>query len=87
MDENTYDELIQEIRTISITVNGIHDTEKCFVRKAGLKYHIELHALVDNNLTVKQGHDIAHRLKDTLRQELPQLGHVLIHIEPKMNIG
>lgn len=82
MDEHTYDDLVQEIRTIAVTVIGVLDTEKCFVRKAGLKYHIDLHATVDSNITVKQGHDIAHKLKDTLRQKLPQLGHVLIHIEP-----
>lgn len=82
MDEHTYDDLVEEIRNIAVTVDGVLDTEKCFVRKAGLKYHIDLHATVDSNLTVKQGHDIAHKLKDTLRQELPQLGHVLIHIEP-----
>lgn len=84
MDEHTYDDLVREIRAVSVTVDGVLDTEKCFVRKAGLKYHIDLHATVNANLTVKQGHDIAHKLKDTLRQELPQLGHVLIHIEPSL---
>ncbi|MBL7867863.1 MULTISPECIES: cation diffusion facilitator family transporter [Bacteroidota] len=82
MDEHTYDELVQEIREISLTVEGVYDTEKCFVRKAGLKYHIDLHATVNRNITVKQGHDIAHKLKNILRERLPQLGHVLIHIEP-----
>ena len=82
MDEHAYDDLVQEIRTISVTVEGVTGTEKCFVRKSGLKYHVDLHAMVNGNLTVKQGHDIAHQLKDTLRKELPQLGHVLIHIEP-----
>jgi divalent metal cation (Fe/Co/Zn/Cd) transporter len=47
-----------------------------------MKYHVDLHAKVDQNLSVKVGHDIAHQLKDTLRREIPQLGHVLIHIEP-----
>ncbi len=82
MDEHIYDDLVQEIRSISITVPGVMDTEKCFVRKAGLQYHIDLHAIVDGNLTVKKGHDIAHQLKDTLKEQLPQLGHVLIHVEP-----
>lgn len=82
MDEHTYDDLVQEIRTIALTVNGILGTEKCFIRKAGLKYHVDLHAIVKSDLTVKQGHEIAHLLKDTLRNQLPQLGHVLIHIEP-----
>jgi divalent metal cation (Fe/Co/Zn/Cd) transporter len=47
-----------------------------------MKYHVELHAIVQADITVKHGHEIAHKLKDTLLNEIPQLGHVLIHIEP-----
>ncbi|TDD75196.1 cation diffusion facilitator family transporter [Flavobacterium caseinilyticum] len=82
MDEHLYDDLIEEIRVISLTVEGIIDTEKCFIRKAGMQYHVDLHATVDSNITVKEGHDLAHKLKDTLREEIPELGHVLIHVEP-----
>lgn len=82
MDEHLYDDLIDEIRKVSLQVEGIVETEKCFIRKAGMKYHVDLHAVVDANITVKVGHDIAHLLTDTLRKEIPQLGHVLIHIEP-----
>lgn len=82
MDEHYYDDLVGEIRNISLTVDGVKGTEKCFVRKAGMKYHIDLHATVDGDETVREGHNIAHRLKDTLRAKLPQLGHVLIHVEP-----
>ena len=82
MDENNHDTLVEEIRQVALTVPGVSDTEKCFIRKAGMKYHVDLHAHVDGKLTVREGHDIAHELKDTLRREIPQLGHVLIHIEP-----
>jgi cation diffusion facilitator family transporter len=82
MDEHLYDDLIFEIRKISLQVKGIESTEKCFIRKAGMKYHVDLHAIVNANITVKEGHEISHVLKDTLRLEIPELGHVLIHIEP-----
>ena len=82
MDEHLYDDLVEKIRQVSLTVEGIIDTEKCFIRKAGMKYHVDLHAIVDGNSTVKEGHDLAHKLKDTLRTEIMELGHVLIHIEP-----
>ena len=82
MDEHVYDDLIEAIRQVSLKVEGVEDTEKCFIRKAGMQYHIELHAKVNAQITVEAGHTIAHKLKDTLRQEIPQLGHVLIHIEP-----
>jgi len=82
MDEHFYDELIEDIRRVSLTVEGLIATEKCFIRKAGMKYHVDLHAIVYGNITVKEGHDLAHKLKDKLREEIPALGHVLIHIEP-----
>ncbi len=82
MDEHLNDDMVTEIRKIAVTVNGIVDTEKCFIRKAGMRYHLELHAIVDSNITVKEGHRLAHELEDALRLQLPELGHVLVHIEP-----
>lgn len=82
MDEHLYDDLIELIRIESKKVKGIIDTEKCFIRKSGMKYHVDLHAIVKATITVKEGHDISHNLKDTLRERIPELGHVLIHIEP-----
>ena len=82
MDEHLNGDLIVAIRKVAQQVDGIVNTEKCFIRKAGMKYHVELHAIVNSAITVKEGHELAHVLKDTLREEIPELGHVLIHIEP-----
>ncbi|MBK7241983.1 MAG: cation transporter [Flavobacteriales bacterium] len=82
MDEHVYDDLVLDIRKVALTVEGVVATEKCFIRKSGMNYHVDLHALVSATITVEHGHEIAHRLKDTLRKDIPQLGHVLIHIEP-----
>lgn len=86
MDEHVHDDLIENIRIISRRVEGIVDTEKCFIRKSGMKYHVDLHATVKATISVKEGHDLAHLLKDTLRAEIPELGHVLIHVEPDESI-
>lgn len=82
MDEHFYDELINKIREKSLEVQGVLGTEKCFVRKAGMYFHIDLHVLVNGKISVIEGHDISHKLKDYLKNEIPNLGHVLIHIEP-----
>lgn len=82
MDEQLYEDLVEKIRIISLKVDGIVGTEKCFIRKAGMQYHVDLHAIVNANITVKEGHLLSHTLKDTLREAIPELGHVLIHIEP-----
>ncbi len=82
MDEHLYDDVVVNIRLVAKTVDGIIATEKCFIRKVGMKYHVDLHAIVDSKITVREGHDLAHQLKDTLKKEMPYIGNVLIHIEP-----
>ncbi|MDO7852322.1 cation diffusion facilitator family transporter [Hymenobacter convexus] len=83
LDEHVHDDLVADIRRVAVTVSGVLGTEKCFVRKAGMQYHVDLHATVSGDISVREGHEIAHRLQDTLREGLPQLGNVLIHIEPQ----
>lgn len=82
MDEHLYDDLLLEIRHESTKVKGIIDTEKCYIRKAGMKYHIDLHIIVDGKISVKEGHRISHQLKDHLSVVIPNIGKVLIHVEP-----
>ena len=82
MDEHLYDDLVEKIRQVSLKVDGIVDIEKCFIRKSGMKYHVDLHITVDANISVKQGHELSHKFKDVLMQEIPDLGQVLIHVEP-----
>ena len=82
MDEQLHDNLIASIREKAQLVPGIIDTEKCFVRKVGMYYHVDLHAVVNGQITVEAGHEIAHNLKDKLLFEFPNIKNVLIHIEP-----
>lgn len=82
MDEDMYNDMIDEIREIAITVEGIKATEKCFVRKSGMWYYVDLHAEVSAQLTVEEGHNIARNLKHTLINEIPNIRGVLVHIEP-----
>ncbi len=82
MDEHVYDELAGEIRKVSLTVHGIIDTEKCHIRKSGMKYLLDLHAIVDAAISVREGHDLSHKLKDELHSQIPELAHITIHIEP-----
>lgn len=82
MDEHRYQELVDKIREHALEVDGVMGTEKCFVRKTGMTYHIDLHVMVDGELTVTKGHEIAHSLKDYLLKKLPEIADILIHIEP-----
>ncbi len=82
LDEHLYHDLIDEIREKSLQVNGIIATEKCWVRKSGMFYQVDLHIIVDGDMSVRTGHALSHQLKDYLMETLPDIQSVLIHIEP-----
>ncbi len=82
MDEHMHDDMIENIRAISMTVEGVVETEKCYVRKMGMAFLVDLHIAVDAEITVKKGHEIAHEVKNQLLSELPEIADVLIHVEP-----
>lgn len=82
MDEHLYDDFIVIIREKSKEVPGIDDTEKCLVRKSGMRYWVDLHIHVNGNLSVHEGHTIAHNLKKHLMDEIPEIEDILVHVEP-----
>jgi cation diffusion facilitator family transporter len=82
MDEHIHHDLIDEIRMHSMEVPGVIDTEKCLVRKTGMVYIVDLHVEVAGDISVFDGHEISHRLKDHLMECIPTIADVLIHIEP-----
>ncbi len=63
-------------------VAGVRGVEKCFARKTGLKYHVDLHLEVDPDMTVRQSHEIAHDVREHVIKELDWVADVLVHVEP-----
>jgi divalent metal cation (Fe/Co/Zn/Cd) transporter len=58
------------------------EVEKCYARKMGLEYYVDLHVGVDGNISVHEGHEIAHRVKSAIQQRNSRVADVLVHIEP-----
>ena len=79
------DELhVQEIREVALSVPGALGIEKCFARKTGLKYHVDLHLEVDPGMTVYESHDLATRVRERVREKLDWVADVLVHVEPHL---
>jgi cation diffusion facilitator family transporter len=82
MDQAPDREVIEQIRRIAAVTPGVARVEKCFVRKAGHLFFVEMHVEVDPQMTVLRSHEIAHEVKDKIRDAMPAVNDVLVHIEP-----
>jgi cation diffusion facilitator family transporter len=72
----------RQIRSIASRVAGVVGLEKCEVRKVGFSYYVNLHVVVNRNISVSQGHGIAHEVEDTVLRSAPRVAEVLVHVEP-----
>ena len=62
---------------------GVLEVETLIARRSGRGYLVEVHLVVDPEITVNEGHLIAHRVKDhLLASDSPKVLHVTTHVEP-----
>ena len=82
MDKAPPQYLVEEVKELARQVDGVQDVEKCFIRKSGFEFFVDIHVVVDGELTVKEGHKIGHDVKDYIMKHKPLVYNVLTHIEP-----
>jgi cation diffusion facilitator family transporter len=82
MDASPGRDVVSDIRAAASAVPGVNAVEKCIVRKTGFQYLVDMHVEVDPRMTVQQGHEIAHHVKDKVCAAVPAVRDVLVHIEP-----
>ncbi len=73
---------MDQIRAVALGVPGAKGIEKCFARKTGLKWHVDLHLEVDPEMSVYQSHEIATQVRIRVTQTLDWVADVLVHVEP-----
>jgi cation diffusion facilitator family transporter len=83
MDKAPDHKLVEQIQQIAETIPGVGRVEKCFVRKMGYQFYAEMHVEVEPQMTVLRSHEIAHEVKDKVREAMSVVSDVLVHIEPR----
>ena len=83
MDMAAPKNLENEVRSLALAVPGVRALDKVRMRKSGLSHLVDIQVRVDGRLTVREGHDIAHAVKDALIASTAHgITDVTVHIEP-----
>jgi divalent metal cation (Fe/Co/Zn/Cd) transporter len=82
MDTMPEEEFLTEIRQTTASVAGVRAIPGLRVRQRGSRYLADVRIQVDAQLTVAAGHVLAHEVEQKLRQQLPILTQVFVHVEP-----
>lgn len=72
-----------EIRAIATLTPGVKSVHALRSRRTGSGIRVDLHVLVDGQMTVKAGHDIAEAVKRAIMRKGPHVLDVVVHLEPE----
>jgi cation diffusion facilitator family transporter len=75
-------EIVDLVRKAAASVPNVAEIDKCLVRKMGLDFYVDLHVKVDGEISVREGHRIAHEVKRAIKESDSRIADVLVHIEP-----
>jgi cation diffusion facilitator family transporter len=82
MDTAPGGQIVGVVRGAAASVPGVVEIEKCFIRKMGLDFYVDLHVGVDGSISVRDGHRIAHAVRRAIQERNARIADVLVHIEP-----
>ena len=83
MEQSLPDEVEDEILKMVAEVPGVAEPHDLRTRRIGNHYAIELHILMDGDISLKEAHDKASEVEDLLRQHYGEETHIAVHVEPQ----
>lgn len=83
MEHSLPEDVEEEILRIVGELKGVVDPHDLRTRKIGNHYAIELHILMDGDITLREAHNKASEVEDLLRARYGEHTHVAVHVEPK----
>jgi cation diffusion facilitator family transporter len=77
--ETGHENIFERIRAVAARNNfNVHDVS---VQDLAGQLHVEQHLELDENLSLKQAHDLATSVEAEMRREVPEISTILTHIE------
>lgn len=86
MEHSLPEDVEEEILRIVGELKGVVDPHDLRTRKIGNHYAIELHILMDGDITLREAHNKASEVEDLLRARYGEHTHVVVHVEPQDNM-
>ena len=82
MDEAPDRAVSEKALEAALGVDGVQQVENLNVRGSGPGFYVDLHAQADPSISLEEAHEIAARVKYAIREAIPSVVGVLVHMEP-----
>lgn len=82
IDTGATQSTVEKLESIATSVQGVRSVHSLRTRYLGSSIGVDLHIVVDPEITVVQGHEIGDEVEAQMKAQLPEVCEVLIHLDP-----
>ncbi|MBR4164672.1 MAG: cation transporter [Lachnospiraceae bacterium] len=83
MDDRACDEETENaIRRSAAAQQGVLHVDRLKTRQFGRKIYVDIEIAADGDLSLREGHDIAQKVHDTIEKDFPEVKHIMVHVNP-----
>lgn len=82
IDSSTDKETLDQISNCALSVDGVRAIKNLKTRMFGNRIYVDIEVFVDEELSVREGHDIAELVHSSVENEINGVKHCMVHIEP-----
>ena len=83
MEHSLPDEVESEILQLAGSIPGVTEPHDLHTRRIGNHYAIELHILMDDDISLREAHNKSEEVENILREHYGAETHIAVHVEPK----
>ena len=83
MEQSLPDAIEAEMLQLVASVPGVAEPHELRTRRIGNHYAVELHILMDGDISLREAHDKASEVEDLLKAHYGEETHVAVHVEPR----
>lgn len=82
VDKSADAKTLEEIKFFTFSVEGVEEINDLKTRVFGNKIYVDLEISVDRNLSVEEGHYIAENVHNSIENNISNVKHCMVHVEP-----
>ncbi len=82
IDTGATQSTVETLHSIATGIEGVRSVHSLRTRYLGSSIGVDLHIVVDPEITVVQGHKIGDEVEAQMKTQLPEVCEVLVHLDP-----
>ena len=82
IDAGAPEEIQNKIAEIACNTTGVHEVHAVRSRYISSSIQIDMHIVVDGNISVREGHTIADNVENGIISSIPEVLEVVVHVDP-----